>query len=448
MTMSPRRAIVPSLLSGVVVLAGVGCEAPAPANSGTADAKPVTRVEVVRPERATVQRTLEQPGQIEAVEVTPLQAKLAGYVESWTVDIGAKVKKGQVLAVLSVPELDAEAAAKLAAVEEATANSELAKASAAVAEADLATARAKLELAHSGIKRVDADLTRWQAELRRVEQLFNERALTGSLLDETRSKLHSSEASHEELEAQVHSAEAGVRQGEALLVRSRAEIAAATSSVKVATLEARRVEALRGYAKIVSPYDGVVTRRNVDVGQLTDPGPKGEPLFVVTRVDRVRLTVGVPEIFAAALDPGDRVLVRVQALGGRTFEGTVSRNAWSLDAHNRTVRAEVDLPNPDGLLRPGLYANARVVLDEHANVLAVPNTAIVRDGPKAFCAVVSGGKVARVPLTLGLDDGMRTEVVSGLAGGESIVKAGAASLTDGQSVEVIQPEVPVTKGKS
>ena len=208
-----RQSIFRNLdrLAALVALATTtaGCGQATAVKADHAAGPAVTRVEVVKPERATIRRSTEEPGQIEAYEVTPIYAKVAGYVQKWNVDIGAKVKKGQVLAVLSVPELDAEAEQKMAMVEEAEAKLAQAKASEEVAQANLAGAQAKLAEVQAGIKRADADLARWQAEFKRVEQLLNERALTGSLLDETRSKLRSSESSREEVYAQVKTAEVG-----------------------------------------------------------------------------------------------------------------------------------------------------------------------------------------------------------------------------------------------
>jgi multidrug resistance efflux pump len=172
----------------------------------------IARVEVVKPERGPIRRSTEQPGQIEAYEVTPIYAKVSGYVERWNVDIGTKVKKGEALAVLSVPELEAEAEQKQALVEESEAKLAQARASEEVAQANLASAQAKLAEVQAGVKRAGADLARWQSEFRRVEQLFNERAQTGTLLDETRQKLRASESARDEVNAQVKSAEAAVRQ--------------------------------------------------------------------------------------------------------------------------------------------------------------------------------------------------------------------------------------------
>ena len=395
----------------------------------------------MKPARATIRRSSEEPGQIEAYEVTPMHAKVSGYVQKWNVDIGTKVVKGQVLAVLSVPELDAEAEQKMATVEESEAKLAQAKAFEEVAQANLASAQAKLPEVRAGTKRSDADLARWQAEFKRVEQLHNERAVTGSLVDETRSKLKSAESSRDEVYAQVKTAEVAVRQGQAMLDKARSDVMAAAASIKVARVDARRMRALLDYATIVAPYDGVITQRNVDVGDLTEPGPQGQPLFVVARNDGAN-HCEVPEMYATEVEAGDRVLVRLQALSGRDFEGRVARTSWTLDAKNRTLHTEIDVPNPKGTLRPGLYAYASIIVEEHADALSVPTSALVRQESKTYCVAVTEGRAVRKPVVVGLDDGTRAEILSGLQGNEAIVKAYASSLVDGQSVAVIEPETP------
>ena len=420
--------------------ATVGCGQPTAVKADNTPGPAVTRVEVVKPGRATISRSTEEPGQIEAYEVTPIYAKVSGYLQKWNVDIGAKVVKGQVLAVLSVPELDAEADQKMATVEEAEAKLAQAKASEEVAKANLASVQAKLTEVRAGTKRADADLARWRAEFKRVEQLHLERALTGSLLDETRSKLGSSESLREEVYAQVKTAEVAVLQSQAMLDKARSDVTAAVATIKVARADARRIQAMREYETIVAPYDGVVTHRHVYVGDLTTPGTQGQPLFIVARDDLVRITVSVPELYATEVQAGDRVLVRLQALTGKDFEGKVTRTSWTLDAKNRTLHTEIDVPNPKGTLRPGLYAYATIVVEEHVNALSVPTSALVRQDSRTYCVAVQDGRAVRKPVVVGLDDGTRAEIISGLQGTEAIVKAYASSLADGQSVSAIEPE--------
>jgi RND family efflux transporter MFP subunit len=344
-----------------------------------------------------------------------------------------------VLAEIAVPELDAEVRQKAASVEQSAAQHRLAQAAAEVAQANVAAADAKLTEARAGVKRVDADLARWRSEYKRVEGLFQARAQTGSLLDETLSKRQSAEAAAEETAAQVKSAEVALAQARAALDQARAEVAAASSATQVAREDARRVEAMLGYTRIEAPFDGVVIRRRIDTGQLTKPGADAAPLFVLARTDLLTVVTDVPELFAADVEPGDPATVELQAVKGKPVEAKVTRTAWALDPKSRTLRVEIDLPNRQGRLRPGLYAYATVVADEHRNVQTVPATALVRDKDQSFCVTIADGRAKRRPVEVGLTDGSWTEVVSGLDAGDTVVKANAASIAEGQALEPVQP---------
>jgi RND family efflux transporter MFP subunit len=424
-------------LGFAVVTAAVasGCQRSTEKKAGYS-AQTVTRVEVVRPERRTVQRMVSEPGQLEAFETTPIHAKIAGYVQNVSVDIGYEIKKGQVLAELWVPEVAADLQEKRAAVEQAIARRAQAESAVKVAQAAVTSAETRVGEAQAGVKRADADVTRWQLEDRRVQQLFSERAQTGTLLDETHNKLRSAEAASDEIRAKVRSAEAALSEAQSELDKARSDVVAATANIDVAQSAARQAEAMLGYARIESPFDGVITRRNVHTGHLTRPGSNSAPLFVAARSDILRIAVDIPETYSTDVNPGDSALIKLQALKGRTVEGKVSRTAWALDPKTRTIRTEIDIPNPGGKLRPGLYAYATVIVEEHKDALTVPTTAIFQDQDKTFCVVASENKAIRRPIVLGLSDGTRTEVSSGLEGGDLVVKANAASLSDGQVVDV------------
>ncbi len=169
----PRAHLHPlnALATGIVLMAlASGCELPSEGKAGPA-VQLVRSVEIVYPERHTIRRSVGEPGELEAFETTAIHAKIAGYVKNWSVNIGAAVKKGQALAELSVPELDAELKQKQAAVQLSIAKHKQAGASVRVAESNVAGAEAKLVEVRAGKKRVEADLARWQAEFRRVEEL-------------------------------------------------------------------------------------------------------------------------------------------------------------------------------------------------------------------------------------------------------------------------------------
>ena len=191
-------------------------------------------------------------------------------------------------------------------IEQARAEKKQAEATVEVSRAGVASAEAKVAEIQAGIRRAEADVARWRSEFARIEQLFRERAQTGSLLDETRNKLRAAEAT-----AGGGPGPGQVRRGRARRGQGPASTRPARTSdgrdshVEVARFEAERAEAMAGYTKIVAPFDGVVTRRKVDTGQLTTPGATGEPLFVVARSDIVTISVGVPETDAPFVNAGD-----------------------------------------------------------------------------------------------------------------------------------------------
>ncbi|MHB1556282.1 MAG: efflux RND transporter periplasmic adaptor subunit [Isosphaeraceae bacterium] len=440
----PRTAFarINGLATAVILLAmAAGCE-PVPEGKGGQAGLPLAHVETVHPERHTVRRRVGEPGELQAFETATIGARIPGYVRSWTVNIGDRVKKGQVIAELSVPELEADVQQKKAGVDQAVARRKLAGAAVKVSEANVAAAEAKLTEVRAGIKRAEADLIRWQAECNRVEQLFKERAQTGSLLDETRNKLHSAEATRDEVTAQIASAEVAVIQARASLEQAHSDVGASAAAIEVARADARHAEALFGFARIEAPFDGIVIQRNVDTGDLTQPGADQPPLFVIARSDVVTIWVAIPELFAPAVNPGDRAEVKLQAIPGRIIEGKVTRISWALDPRVRTLRAEIDIPNPEAKLQPGLYATATIIAEEHPDVLTLPITAVVSEQGKTYCIAVVDGKAVHRPIRIGISDGIRTEVVSGIVASDAVVKANAASLVDGQPVQVIEPASP------
>jgi RND family efflux transporter MFP subunit len=431
------NAVAALTASGVFIL-GAGCGKPTGETVARAAAQgpaAVARVTTVHPGRVTVRRTSEQPGQIEAIEVTPLHAKLSGYIRTVSADIGDRVAKGQVMAELRVPEVEADLRQKRAMVDEARAEKRQAEANVSVSLAGVESAEAKVAEDRAGIRRSDADVARWRSEFARIEQLFRERAQTGSLLDETRNKLAAAEASADEVRAHVRSAETALVQAKALLAKARADVLSADTHIEVARFDAERAEAMASYSRIEAPYDGIVIRRKAETGQLTTPGTASEPLFVVARTDVATISVGVPETEAPFVNAGDPASFRLLALDGRTFQGHVTRTSWALDSATRTLLAEIDVPNADDALRPGLYAYVTIVAEEHKDALTLPTTAIVKEAGKSYCVVVASGRARRKEIKVGLVDGKRSEVLSGVDSGDEVVEANPGSLADGQPVE-------------
>jgi HlyD family secretion protein len=419
-----------------------GCNRAATANQEDAaksGGPALERVVVGKAAKKSLRLETTQPGRIEAFEETPLHSKLAGYVDRVLVDIGDHVKKDQPLVSLWVPELALEVRQKESLVRQSQAAIEQAKATLRATEAAAATKASQVTEAEAGLSRASAQLERWTAELARMTQLAENDSVTQRLVDETRNQFQSATAAREETAAKIKSAQAELVHSQALAARAAADVAAAEAQLAVARANLDLAQALLQYAEIKAPFDGVVTARNVDTRHFVQPGTGANsmPLIVVAQSDKLRVTVDVPEMEAGMLSAGDKAVVRVQSLGNREFTAPVTRDAWSLNASNRSLRAEVDLPNIEGALRPGMYASVTISLAETPESLVLPATAVLRDATGAYCMIVNEGIVHKRPLETGLRSGPEIEIKSGVSQEETIILVRGDSFAEGQKVEVL-----------
>jgi RND family efflux transporter MFP subunit len=225
---------------------------------------------------------------------------------------------------------------------------------------------------------------------------------------------------------------------QAASVLASAEAAQAASQAQVASFATRL-----GELRIEAPMDGVVAARRLDPGALVGPATGGA-IMTIVRTDPLRVFIGVPERQAALVAVGKVAHLEVDALPGKRFEGRVVRVAPTLDAATRTLDAEVQLPNPTGELRAGMFGRGAIVVGMHPQVPVIPPTALRLTAGKASVFVVKEGKVARRSVVLGVDHGDWLEVASGLAAGEEIVVAGIDDLADGAAVRPSRDQDPYT----
>jgi RND family efflux transporter MFP subunit len=217
----------------------------------------------------------------------------------------------------------------------------------------------------------------------------------------------------------------------------------ANAKHEVAVASLRRTETLLAYARLTAPFSGVVTKRWVDPGAFVPAATSsrsGESAAVVTLMDfsRVRVDVAMPESEVPLVKTGLPVRVTVSHLPGRAFEGTVTRLAYALDVPTRTMGTEIELANPDGVLRPGMYASVRIGLERREDALLLPAEAVLREKGEPFAFTVEDGRARKVALQLGLDDGIRIEVKQGLSFGDVVVVGGAQALRDGQPCRAVE----------
>jgi HlyD family secretion protein len=381
-------------------------------------------VRVAQPQVRTIVRTVEQPGLILSYEKTAVYPKISGYVKKWYVDIGDRVKKDAPLLDLYVPELEEELEQKKSLVKLDEAAVVQADKWVLVTQSNLATAISSIKEAESNVKRMQADVDRWKSELARVGQMVKDDVLNKQIQDETKRQLASTVAAFEQAGFAVQTRESQREAAIAAVEKAKADLFAAKAKVDVAKSDQKRTAALLTYTRVTVPYDAIVSARNVNTYDFVLPASgdptrgmeasgqsaaHATPLYVLNRADILMFVVGVPETDAPYVRVGSKAVLRVQALKGQEFLAKVSRVAWSLNNESRTLRAEIDLVNPDPNLQPGMYAYGSIAI-ERSKVPAVPLSAIIEIGnqPSVYCVV--NGHAVRTPVMLGVSDGSWIEV--------------------------------------
>jgi multidrug efflux pump subunit AcrA (membrane-fusion protein) len=376
-------------------------------------------VKVAKPEFRDLHWSIAQPGVIEPYEQTAIFSKVAGFVQKWNVDIGAHVKKDELLVELDVPELAEEHKQKEAQVEQQRANVNQAEKLVRVAQSNLQAAADAVSEAQASLSRYEADIERWQGELNRLNKLVKDQVVNPEVLAETKNQTKASQAAYEAASAAIKTKESQRLAAAAQVEKAQADLNAAEAQVKVAEADERRLAAMFAYTKITAPYDGVITSRNVNTGDFVrtasgdasaGSGSRSGPLFVVARTDPVMFVIGVPEVDAPYVSAGTKATLRVQALAGREFDFAVTRTSLALQSQSRTLQAEIDLPNPKNELLPGMYAYGSIDV-ERPHVWSIPTGATVQIGNRTCCYLVADGKAVRTQLQCGVSDGKFIEVV-------------------------------------
>jgi RND family efflux transporter MFP subunit len=343
--------------------------------------------------------TLAIAGEFKAFQDVDVHAKVAGYIRKIYVDVGDRVKEGQTIAVLEVPELAAQLTGTEASVR--AAQEQIRK-----AEGDVQRAKSAHAAAHSAYVR--------------LKQAADSRAgfVAQQEVDDTQAKDLGTEA-------QTASAEA--------------ELASAKQQLEVAQANQKQYTALSSYTRIVAPFAGVITNRYADTGALIAAGTSSStqaiPVVRLAQTSKLRLVLPIPESVAAQIHLGDPVKVQVQALN-QEIEGKVSRFADSLDRATRTMETEIDFDNRAGHLIPGMYTETRLSLREKKNALTIPLQAVSRNGEEATVLAVNADNVVEERnVRLGGEDSTRIEVLSGLSEGERVIIGNRSEYHSGEKIQ-------------
>ena len=374
-------------------------------------------IRVIRPERRDIRMTVVQPGTIQAFEVAPIYSRISGYVQKYRSNIGDRVKAGDILVDMWIPDIVEQHAQKQAAVKRADVQIRVAESAQRTAEAKLETSVARITSAEAGVKRAMASYTRWDSEYKRLQALVAQHVLDEQVRDETYRQFEEATAAVDQARAMVSEMNSARDQATADRDRARVDVEAARAALEVARADEREARVLVEYGRIKAPFDGVITRRNVSPGDYLQPGggAMGRPLFVIEQIDPVRIFVGVPELASFFIHEHDKAMIRFQAIPGATREGTVVHSGFSLNPSTRTLQTEIDIPNTDGHLRPGWYVTVTVAIDRK-QVWTLPSSAIGFQGQQTYFIFLEvDGKPVRTPVIIGISDDTYTEVVKKFA---------------------------------
>jgi RND family efflux transporter MFP subunit len=333
-------------------------------------------VTVIHPKAGAAAQEIELPGNTQAFTEAPIYARTTGYLRQWYLDIGAHAKRGQLLAVIETPELDQQLQQ---------------------AESELRTAQANLQLAQ-----ITAD--RWLF-------LLKTNVISKQETDTAVSDLNAKRAIADSDEANV-----------------------------------RRLQQLQEFEHVYAPFDGVITARDTDVGALIQNGDTNirentvpQQLFHLAAVDKLRVYISVPEVYASAVKSGEMVPLTLDAFPGETFTGTLVRDSSSIDLTSRTLKVEVDVDNPTGRLLPGAYAFVHLKVPAPPGSVTVPTNTLLFRAEGLRVAVVRNGKAKLVPVTIGHDYGSTVEVMSSLTADDAVIIDPSDSILDGSPVQVTEP---------
>jgi HlyD family secretion protein len=423
------KRFVVLMVAVVAASAGCGKHASKPRRGQTVER--LAKVEVVHPTRMRLIRKLDLAATVEAMQKVDMVARVPGIVMTLPrdIDIGRPVKKDEKLIELEVPDLRADRVLKAELLAQAKGQEDLAGKMATVADKEVEEVRKEK-------KKFEAEAEFAKKRLARIAQLVRERAQDPLVEQEAQKQSDAAAAAVEANDAKAakQAAKADAAKTEQLLAGQR---------VRVATAELAKIDRQLEFAVVRAPFDGVITKRWVDSGAtIKDPGTN---LLTVMQLDRVRVLIDVPQRDVPLLDvktdkaAGDLAEVRLPVASdgpGGLWRGVVTRVGQSLDPVTRTMRAEIELANPDGKLRPGMFGSAMVIVEDLPGVLTVPASALVRRGEgvvEVFVVYGASGEGAdrrgvlkRVPVTLGIDDGRVVHIVSGLSGNELVVARGAS----------------------
>jgi HlyD family secretion protein len=403
-------------------------------------------VKVIHPAKGLLDRLSTQPGSIQAYESVRLFAKVPGFLKWQNVvtpqgerplDIGDKVKRGQKLAVVDVPELESQLKRAESGIKQAKSRVDQMAARVNSAKANLDALKAAVTRADAAEKSAAAWVRYRKLEHQRMKDLVSSKSIEQRIEEESKEHLEASIETELSAKETITANKAMVVAGKAKIEETQADVEAAKAEVEVAEAEYEKVHVQVAFATILAPFDGVITQRRFVPGDyIRSANESGnEPLLTIDRTDLMRVVVQMPDRDVPFTDPGDNAFVLIDALPGPKLPAKVSRIASYEDTQTRLMRVEVDLPNPTGKIRSGMYGQVTIVLDQQKDLLSIPSSCVVGklDDGKGTVFVVRDGHAHRLSVRLGADNGLRVAVLEGLTHDDEVILH-PGSISDGAEV--------------
>jgi len=372
------------------------------AETKKSDETPQRAAPVVVVARGPLENTITLTGEFRPFQEVDVHAKVAGYIQKIFVDVGDKVRAGQVLAILEIPELNAQVEG---------------------ARADLRRSEDAIRRAQSEIERAESMHRAYHAAYTRLKQAAEERP--GLVAEQ---ELDDSLAKDEETDAQISS--------------TRAALAESQNQLGIARATLDRLSALQAYSHITAPFSGVITKRYVDTGALISAGTSSEtqsqPVVQLAEWSLFRLEIPVPESDVPMVHLGTVVQVHVLNLN-RDFQGRVARFADAVNEETRTMHTEIDVENPQDTLTAGMYAEVKLALQGKTDALTVPVQAVIQEGNQHYVlALDDQNRVQKRNVELGAQTSTTVEIVHGLSEKDRVISSGQSDYAIG---EVVQPKM-------
>ncbi len=339
-------------------------------------------VESAQPTYRSFDRSLDVLGELQAQATVEVMSRISGRLQSVQADRGDAVREGQLLAVVEDEDLQQQ----------------------------IRRSEASIEVTRAAARREEATLENLRVQLRRIETLHDEELVSLQDLQDLQSRVAVAESQLELARAQIRQAEAALKE----------------------------LQIQQEQTRIYSPLNGLVATRHLDPGALVSPSV---PILSVLRVNRVKTVIPVPESSLGAVEVGLPATVTVDAYKDREYRGTISRISPFLDAETRSADVEIEIPNPGGLLKPGMFARVRLDAKLSEQLLAIPRSALIQRGDqKGVYLVTTELTAAFQPIEIGRIQGGYVEVVGGLDPTAQIVTTGAQNLNDGDSIRLNQAD--------